>query len=151
MKWSHRLVYRAMRVWWAIRRPLTMGAFVILVRGGEVLLVRTTYHRTWSLPGGGVQRGETLEQAARREAAEEVGATLGELKLLGVYSSFREGKSDHVTVFTCEDGEATLRGDHEIEAARWFPLDALPPDVAPGTARRVGEFVDGRRSVVGRW
>jgi 8-oxo-dGTP pyrophosphatase MutT (NUDIX family) len=151
MKWSHRLAYRVMRVWWSVRRPLTLGAFVVLVRGGEVLLVRTTYHRHWSLPGGGVKRGETLEQAARREASEEVGATLGELKLLGVYTSFQEGKSDHVTVFSCEDGDATLGGDHEIEEARWFPLEALPDGVAPGTARRVREFVEGRRPAFGPW
>ncbi len=151
MKWSHRLVYRALRLWWAVRRPLTMGAFVVLARDGQVLLVRTTYHRTWSLPGGGVRRGETLEQAARREASEEVGATLGELQLLGVYSRFREHKSDHVAVFTCTDGDATLRGDHEIEEARWFPLDALPPDVAPGTARRIAELREGRRPAFGTW
>jgi len=151
MKWSHRLVYRAMRLWWRVRRPIKVGACVLLVRDGAVLLVRHTYKRSWFLPGGGVDRGESLEQAARREALEEVGATLGPLQLLGIYTSFVDHKNNHVAVFVSEEGEASLATDREIQDARWFPLDALPDDTAPGTARRIEEYVEGRYPTFGPW
>ena len=64
---------------WSIARPITVGVRVFLVRDGMLLLVRHTYQDAWYLPGGGVEGGETLEEAIRREAAEEVGAELGEL------------------------------------------------------------------------
>ena len=70
---------------------------------GRILLVKHTDTDGWYLPGGGVQSGETLGDAIRREAAEETGAVLHELWLFGVYSNFSEAKSDHVVVFCSED------------------------------------------------
>jgi 8-oxo-dGTP pyrophosphatase MutT (NUDIX family) len=117
-----------------------------------VLLVRHTYQSQWYLPGGGVKRGETLEQAIGREAAEEVGATLGEVQLLGVYTNFYEYKSDHVIVFVCDDVVVQGTHSHEIERYGFFTFDALPPDTSPGSRRRIAEY----RShpalpVVGMW
>ena len=88
MHFLRRLLYRACRLWWHVVRPITVGARCIVVREDRVLLVRHTYQRPWYLPGGGVERGETLEQAVRREVAEEVGMQLGSVGLLGVYSNF---------------------------------------------------------------
>lgn len=47
---------------------------------GELLIVKEKNHRKWSLPGGGLDWGETYEQAMRRELQEEVGYT-GELTM----------------------------------------------------------------------
>ena len=71
-----RLLHRINRLRWRITKPITVGVRLLLVRERTVLLVKHTYHRRWYLPGGGVCKGETLEDAARREAAEELGATL---------------------------------------------------------------------------
>jgi len=99
MKTLLTLAYRANRVRYFLTRPLTMGVKLLLVKDGAFLLVQHSYQRGWHLPGGGVKRGETLEQAARREAREELGATLDELRLAGIYSHFGEYKSDHMVVF----------------------------------------------------
>ena len=152
MKLVARLIYRLNRLRWRVCRPVTLGVRVLLVKEGSVVLVKHTYHDHWYLPGGGVKRGETLEDAARREAAEEVGATLGELRLVGAYSSFREHKSDHVVVFAC--GEFTLAGGAhwEIEGVESFGVGDLPEDVSPATRRRIEEYVGGAElPVVGRW
>jgi 8-oxo-dGTP pyrophosphatase MutT (NUDIX family) len=110
----------------------------------------------YKLPGGGVKRGETLEDAARREAAEEVGAALGTLRLFGVYTNFYEHKSDHIVVFACDD--LTLSGEpggargFEIERFGFFSFDDLPPDVSPGSMRRIREYVGGDSTpVTGIW
>ncbi|WP_322796527.1 NUDIX domain-containing protein, partial [Tepidiforma sp.] len=79
-----RLVRRGMwegeRLRWRLFHPVTIGARVVLAREGKVLLIRHTYRSGWFLPGGGVDKGETLEAAARWEALEEAGARLEEVR-----------------------------------------------------------------------
>ncbi|MFH1464613.1 MAG: NUDIX domain-containing protein [Pseudomonadota bacterium] len=147
----HQLGYLALRGWWWIRRPHTAGVRVLLLREGRVLLVNHTYRADWHMPGGGVDHGETLEGAARRECREEVGATLGELTLLGVYTNFWNGRTDHVAVFVCQDFETDGSHDWEIAETRLFDLDALPADASPGTRRRIADFQAGARGKFGRW
>jgi ADP-ribose pyrophosphatase YjhB (NUDIX family) len=135
-----RLIYRLYQVYLFIARPLTFGVRVMMIRGGEVLLVRQTYLDGWFIPGGRIERGETLEQAARREAREEVGAELKTISLVGVYSNFKEWKSDHNVLFFCDD--FTLNGghDHEIAEMRFFPLGSLPEGLWPGHRQRLFEY-----------
>ncbi len=151
MKRLHRLGYLTMRGWWWLTLPHSTGVRVLLVREGQVLLVKHTYRPEWHMPGGGVDRGETLEQAARREAKEEAGATLGALELLGVYSNFWNRRTDHVAVFVCEDFSVSEEHDWEIAELRWFALDDLPNDLSPGTSRRLAEYRAGERPGFGRW
>jgi 8-oxo-dGTP pyrophosphatase MutT (NUDIX family) len=96
------LVFTIYRLRWRITRPVTIGVRLILIQNGQALLVRHTYQPGWYLPGGGVKRNETLEQSARREAAEEAGAILGEIRLHGIFTLYYSGKSDHTVVFACE-------------------------------------------------
>lgn len=147
-----RWLYRVNRLRWWLTRPVTVGVRLIPVRDRRVLLVRHTYQDSWYLPGGGVKRGETLEEAMRREVAEEVGATLGPLRLFGVYTNFYEYKSDHVAVFVCEDFTLTGATDWEIERFAFFALDDLPLGTSPGSRRRIREYLDGADgAIVGRW
>ena len=147
-----RLAYRANRLRFSLTKPITVGARIILVEGETILLVRHTYQREWYLPGGGVKKGETLEQAIRREAAEEIGATLGDLQFFGVYTNFYEGKSDHVIVFACNTFTLTGQTDAgEIERFDCFPLDDLPDNVSPGTQRRIREYVQRNTTNFGIW
>jgi ADP-ribose pyrophosphatase YjhB (NUDIX family) len=143
MKWAVRVAYQLMRLMWFIRRPVTLGVKAMLVSDDEVVLVRHTYQPGWLLPGGGIRRGETPEHAARRECAEELGATLGPLELFCVCSRFRDAKSDHITVFICRSFTLGKKRDLEIEDCQRFPLAALPADASAGTRRRIQELMDG--------
>ncbi|MCF6277827.1 MAG: NUDIX domain-containing protein [Anaerolineales bacterium] len=102
--------------------------------------MRHTYQDHWFLVGGGLKRRETLDQAARRETLEEVGATLDNLYLFGIYTNFHLGRSDNIAVFVCKDFSYTGEHDREIESVQFFPLDALPDDIAPGNRRRIEEY-----------
>lgn len=134
-------------------RPVTVGVRLLLVQGNGVLLVRPSYRRHWIFPGGLVDRGETPEQAARREAYEEAGVVVhSRPRLFGVYTSFDEYKSDHVLVFASEDfGLAPWRRDWEIDGRAVFDLDALPPQTSPATRRRLAEYRDEPGPFSGTW
>ena len=92
-------LYQAARVYWMIFKPLTLGVRVMLLRGDAVLLVRHTYQPNWYFPGGMVERGESLEEAAVARRGRRSAQSWGRLTLVGVFSSLAQGKSDHVTVF----------------------------------------------------
>jgi ADP-ribose pyrophosphatase YjhB (NUDIX family) len=116
------------------------------------LLIRHTYRPGWYLPGGGVDKGESLEDAARREAEEEANASVGRLELLGVYTNFGEHKSDHVAIFHTRDftiGEFTP--NNEIAEREWFEIGALPEGVSPATVRRLREITSDSGPIAGKW
>jgi 8-oxo-dGTP pyrophosphatase MutT (NUDIX family) len=111
-----------------------------MVRDGEVLLVRQTHTDRWFMPGGGVKRGETFDAAARREAGEEAGAELHNLRLIYAYSNFKEWKSDHNIVFLSTYFNLSGKRAPENAELRFFPLDAPPEGLWPGHRRRLDEY-----------
>jgi ADP-ribose pyrophosphatase YjhB (NUDIX family) len=144
-------INQVLRLWWRLTRPITVGVRGLLIREGTALLVKHTYGEAWYLPGGGVKRGETLEEALRRELGEEVGAQLGQVDLFGVYSNFGEGKSDHVVVYLCTDFTVTGETDREIERLGFFGLEDLPGGVSGGTRLRIAEYLRDTGPYFGLW
>jgi len=139
-----RLITRLAHAAFLLLRPMTLGARAAVIDGDErVLLIKHTYVQGWHLPGGGVAVGETCEEAARREVAEEANVALeAPLALHGLFLNARVSRRDHVAVYVARRfrvlGERAP--DHEIAAARFFPRDALPPDVGRGTRERLDEI-----------
>ena len=136
---------------WRLLRSTTVGVKLLLVRDGQVLLVRQTYLPGWHLPGGGVKRHEELAAAARREAREEVGATLNELRLFGAYTEAAKGRSGYVVVFVSGDFLLRPARSWEIADMRFFPVGALPADTDQRAQRRIEEFVADGGPHTGRW
>ncbi|MEC9401119.1 MAG: NUDIX domain-containing protein, partial [Pseudomonadota bacterium] len=70
-----------------VRNPFTLGVRVIVEdRNSRVLLVRHSYVTGWYLPGGGVDKGETMEEAACREVLEEAGVvSVSRPQLLNIF------------------------------------------------------------------
>lgn len=136
---------------WLLLKPASIGVRLLLVREQQVLLVKHVYEPWWYLPGGAVERGETLDTAARREAHEEAGATLRDLHLFGAYTHFENGKSDHVVVFLSQNFDLTGQGDDEIEFCRFYPLNDLPAKMSPGSGNRIREYLEGKMHTYGVW
>jgi ADP-ribose pyrophosphatase YjhB (NUDIX family) len=129
-----------------IRRPVTLGVRAI-VRDpeGRVLLVRHTYVPGWYLPGGAVDRGESVIDSLTHELLEEANVRIvGTPRLLGIYFN-AYASSDHVALFEVNEFAQTApkRPDHEIAEARFFPLDALPEGTTPATRARLDELLSG--------
>lgn len=140
-------VRRLMHVWFRLARPMTLGVRgIVLDGGGRVLLVRQTYTAGWLLPGGGVEAGETMVEALRREVLEEGNVEIsGEPELHGVYFNRRASRRDHVALFVAR----TVRvlgprpPDREIAAADFFHLHELPQDTSAATRARLTEVFEG--------
>lgn len=124
---------------------MTLGVRGLLVSSDEkVLLVRHSYHPGWHLPGGGVERGETLASALKREVLQEVGCKIiGEPGLHGVFFNRAVSKKDHVAVFVCRSFEdvQNTKTSWEIAESAFFSIKALPPDTDPGTKSRIAEVL----------
>ena len=78
--------------------------------------------------GGKVETGETIEEAARREANEEIGVTLGDLKkyaLLEFYFSHNPSWNQHVHVYLCEQWENEPIESEEMKPA-WYEVALIP-------------------------
>jgi ADP-ribose pyrophosphatase YjhB (NUDIX family) len=143
--------YEASHLVLQLIKPMTHGVRALMVQDGQVLLVKHTYEDKWFLPGGLVEKGETLDQAIRREAREEVGAELMDLALFGVYTNFKNGWHDHITVFLSRDFSLNGQMDHEIEAVDFFPLEELPPNVSEGSKNRIEDFLRDEANRFGIW
>ena len=146
-----KLAYWIRRIYYFIARPVTLGVRILLIEGGQVILVKHSYEPGWFLPGGGVKRGETLEQSIRREAAEECGAVLHEVQFIGTFHNFIEYKSDHVSLFLSEDFSLQEKHDREIEMLSAFPLKQLPDDTTPGSRRKIAAYINGSLESSGVW
>ena len=149
LKLLHFIYFRVL----GIIKPISIGVRVLLIQDDKVLMVKHSYQDEWFLIGGGVKRRETLAHAARREAMEEAGATLGKMELFGIYTKFTYRHTDHIAVFLCNDFTFTGKGDWEIDAIELFPLNALPEITAPGIKRRVEDYVAGvkPKDGFGKW
>ncbi len=142
-----RILIRILQPWFRLRRGMTLGVrIVVLDDENRVFLVRHGYAPGWLLPGGGVERGQTVYDAVERELAEEGGIVPDERPVLhGLFSNEAKFRGDHVACFvlrrfTRTDWTPTL----EIREAGFFPVTDLPEGTTGGTRRRIAEVLEGR-------
>ena len=139
-----RLRSRAAHLAFLLTRPMTLGVRgVVLAPDESVLLVRHGYVAGWHFPGGGVEVGETFEEALGRELEEEARIIVnGRPALHGLFFNRKPSRRDHVAVYVVRD--YALLGkrppDREIEEARFFPRDRLPEGTTAGTRARLAEI-----------
>ena len=150
-----RMRNRAFHTLFLLTRPMTLGARVMLFNeAGEVCLIKHGYVAGWQLPGGGVDKGETIEAAAARELEEEAGFQPAEpMTLFAVYKNEKASKRDHVLLYVCRAAVpvAGFKIDgREIIDCRFFKIDTLPEDVTGSTKRRILE-VAGNTAVNAFW
>jgi ADP-ribose pyrophosphatase len=126
-----------------LRRGMTLGVRAACFdRNGRIFMVRHTYVLGWYLPGGGVERHETVLQALEKELREEGNLVMTAApQLFHVYYNRLVSKRDHVLFYrVAVEQTAPRQPDREIAESGFFALDDLPKDVTSATLRRIREL-----------
>jgi len=122
---------------------------------GEILLQKRADNGYWSMPGGAVDPGESVEQGVLREVWEETGLRVRVVRLVGVYSDPRNymitqypgGDIVHNVslCFVCAWESGTLQISDESTDLGYFPLDALPEPMMPSHLIRLKDVLAQQR------
>ncbi len=145
MRTAYRCAHLMLRSYWFVRRPRTNGALAALWLDGKILLVKNSYRRQHSLPGGYVRPGEDPRQAASREVHEEIRIHVPPEKFDLAYHGTRpfEFRSDTLDIYEAElDAEPDLRIDQVevVWAGFKTPDEARAMNIVP----HLREYLEGR-------
>lgn len=134
-------------------RPLIMtGANVILLDSKKRLLLQLRRdNNSWGLPGGSLEMGETLEEAAKRELKEETGLLAMSLKLFNIFSGeefyYKYPHGDEVynviATYICTEYQGVMEiEESEVQDLRFFDFNDLPSNISPPELPIIRTFID---------
>lgn len=109
-----------------------VGTAIVITKDNKVLLMKRKGPHgqgTWSTPGGHLDFGETLEGCAAREANEEVGVDVVDIRFRAVTNDLFEETGRHYVTVWFEGkttGEPFIAAEKEVDEIGWFAWDALP-------------------------
>jgi 8-oxo-dGTP diphosphatase len=117
----------------------------IITRGDRVLMIRRREREgrlLWAFPGGGIEDGESPEQAAVRETAEEVALEVKAVRSLGERVHPQTGR--HMSYVACEvvGGEARVADEDELAEVAWIRLEEIPNYVPWGLFEPVQDYLN---------
>jgi 8-oxo-dGTP diphosphatase len=133
----------------AQEKPRFVVVALVFVRQGDaILLVRQSYGRQyWSLPGGMMEYGESIDQAAVREVKEETGLDIHLTRVVGIYS--KPAENAIAVTFEGETVGGVLEcAAEDVVEAGFFPLDQLPEPIREHLVERVADYREGRAEAV---
>ncbi len=135
LPWAHLLRHR----WRRWRKVPIAGVSVVITNlTGDVLLVKHSYGPdVWSLPGGGLGRGEDPLAAVRREVREELGVELARIEPIGVLEETLSGSPHTAHIFAATCDRQPRPDGREVTEARFFPSHSLPEPLGRTTRDRI--------------
>ncbi|MDD2367316.1 MAG: NUDIX hydrolase [Desulfuromonadaceae bacterium] len=125
------------------RNPFPTVDVIIEINGGIVLIERKNEPFGWALPGGFVDYGESMENAAVREAREETSLIISNLRLLGCYSDPARDRRMHTisTVFVAT-GYGTPKAADDAMNLNVYRPDSFPKQLCFDHARILADYVE---------
>ncbi len=124
--------------------PVLSVDVIISINDGIVMVNRIFPPEGWALPGGFVEKNETLEAAARREMKEETGLDLENIRQFHAYSDPKRDSRFHTVsvVFTAK-GAGKIKAGSDAGAADIFKLNGLPQTIAFDHRKIISDFKKG--------
>ena len=109
----------------------SLGVNISIIQNGKILLTKREDFEVWCLPGGAVDEGETIPQAAIREAREETGLVVKLTRLIGIYSrpNWPSGALHIVSFAALPIGGEIQPDPHEVIDIGYFGPDEIPTDL----------------------
>lgn len=120
----------------------------IIIRAGEeiILIERRNPPLGWALPGGFVDYGESLEEAAIREAREETGLEIENLRQFRAYSDpSRDPRQHNISMVFIANARGTAVAGDDAKNVRLFPLHGLPDPLCFDHARILQDYIAGKK------
>jgi 8-oxo-dGTP pyrophosphatase MutT (NUDIX family) len=114
----------------------------------EILLVKRRDIPIWVLPGGGVEKDETPEQAVIREVKEETGFNVAVERKVGEYKHPKSEKVNNTFTCTIQSGEATL--SVESKAIKYFEITNLPQMLSPYVRDLIEDALGNKETTITR-
>ena len=129
------------------RNPLpTVDIIIELEDKGIVLIQRAKEPHGWAIPGGFVDYGESLEDAARREAREEISLDVKLIRQLGAYSApDRDPRHHTITVVFLARAEGEPKARDDAKEVGVFTEKELPSPLAFDHAQILADYFSVRR------
>ena len=115
-----------------------IAVFGYLQKNNEILLVKHNYgNKAWHLPGGSVEKGESLENALKREYKEETGLTITTQNLQSIIYSRKNYAISYVYRVQVNKTNIRQYKNKEIEEVNFFPIDELPLEISKNAKYRI--------------
>lgn len=128
-----------------MKHPVPTVDLIIRLGGGVVLIRRKYPPLGWALPGGFVEVGETLEEAALREGREETGLEISLLRQFHSYSDpARDPRRHTVTTVFLAEGRGEPRAADDAAEARVFRRGEIPSPLVFDHALILEDYFEGR-------
>jgi len=138
-----------------MKKVANAGIGVMLLKDGKVLLGKrnddsikadSLLHGegAWTCPGGKLDFGEKIVEAAKKELSEETGIKANDLKVISVTNEIVHDAHFVTIGFLCKnfDGEPKIMEPEEIEEWRWFPLNGLPKNMYPPSLKLINNYLE---------
>lgn len=125
---------------------MKVGVCVAIIQDDKILLTKRTDFGVYCLPGGHVEEGETIAQAAVRETAEETGLQVKLSRLVGIYA-IPEAHAwvNLMILFTGEPVGGNFKAqEDEVSAMAYFRAEDIPEELLWGHRQRIRDAFDGR-------
>jgi ADP-ribose pyrophosphatase YjhB (NUDIX family) len=128
------------------KNPVPTVDIIIEHSRGIVLVARKNPPHGWALPGGFVDYGETVEHAAQREAAEETGLVIDDIRMFHVYSDpARDPRLHTITTVFVARGSGTLTAGDDAGKVGVFAEDGLPEPIVFDHSRIISDYFSWKR------
>jgi len=128
-----------------------VGIGVVILKDNKILLGKRNEgnelgENSWNCPGGKLEFGENIIDAAKREVEEETGIKVNEIKLTSVSNDIAYGNHFVTLGFVCKDfeGQPKVMEPNKITEWKWFSINELPKPLFLPSEKLINNYKEGK-------